>query len=140
MYAPNPEVTAELQKKDDLPVFKKRWWHRADRLDARPVIWSLDNRPDDWGRADYGPGGTLRPAWILRHKPSNHVFWFAVVVRLEIEDNSCSCTSTRGRFQPFQNRAIKRAYRRWHARNIQPEIDAQNEATVRQFYNHFITP
>lgn len=140
MYAPNPEVTAELQKKDDLPVFKKRWWHKANRLDARPVIWSLDNRPGDWETAKY-PGGEGR--WMtLLHKPSGHEFYFGYGEgpHLRTESTDCSCTNSGGRFQMFQKGAIRNAYWRWHDKVIQPAIDAQNEANAKQFYNHFVTP
>jgi len=30
------------------PVFKWRWWYSDDRLDIRPVLWSLRNHPEEW--------------------------------------------------------------------------------------------
>lgn len=69
-----PAAIAAVVRKPDtaeppkLPTFEPRWWHKPGRLDARPVMWSLRNRPDEWEPAD------RPPVWLLRHKPSGHVF------------------------------------------------------------------
>src|SRR5258708_16177680 len=60
---------AEIEATPRLPTFEPRWWYRADRLDARPVIWSLKNRPEEW-TVNYGG----RPHYYLKHHPTNHTF------------------------------------------------------------------
>jgi hypothetical protein len=39
-----------VDNRENLPRFAVRFWYRRDRLDARPVIWSLRNRPQAKGR------------------------------------------------------------------------------------------
>src|SRR5262245_46164259 len=82
---------------ETLPAFKRRWWHSARRLDARPVVWSLRNRPQDWEWA--------HREYTIRHKPSDHVFWVANGPGFyALYEANCSCTSRsdRGRFQRLQ--------------------------------------
>lgn len=106
-----------------LPVFKPRWWHRVDRLDARPVVWSLDNRPDDWV-CDCGD-------YVLTHKRSGHSLWIANGYGLySMQSPGCGCTSRGGAFQRFQQRAIHRAVRRWLSRHMNPD----------RFVAHFVRP
>jgi len=89
-----------------LPTFRPRWWYRNYRLDARPVAWSLRNRPEDWRWNTEGI--------TLRHVPSDHVFWIANG-SYSLYTANCSCQkNTRGRFQRFQALFVFRpAYRYW---------------------------
>lgn len=109
-----------------LPVFKPLPWFRDDRLDARPVAWSLRNRPDDWDEAT--------PGYTIRHKPSDHTFWIwngKGYYSLYAADCSCTTRSDRGRFQRFQQGIFHRAYRHW-LRHRPPPVDAE------QFAAHFV--
>lgn len=69
-----------------MPVFGARW-HSWSRLDIRPVLWSLRNRPEEWEQLKYR----------LVHKPSNHQFWTANgLFFYSLHDANCSCTKVRG--------------------------------------------
>jgi hypothetical protein len=93
-----PSVT----ERPALPTFPPRSWHRPDRLDARPVIWSLDNHPEEWEPADE------RPYWLLLHKPSGHVFRIAGGLARLTAPDECSCLrASGGYFQLFQGVRIK---------------------------------
>ena len=112
--------------KPDLPTFEPRWWYRGDRLDARPVAWSLRNRPDDW-QWHHQP-------YTIEHKPSRHVFWVGNgwgFYRLYEANCSCTSRSRRGHFQRFQQGVFGRAYRHWR-RHQAPPVDPQ------QFASHFV--
>lgn len=55
-------VLAEaVPTKPATPVFGPRW-HSRSRLDIRPVLWSLRNRPEEWQQGEY----------TLIHAPSKH--------------------------------------------------------------------
>src|SRR4051812_43776307 len=87
-------ATVETTEAPTLPTFASRWWYRPDRLDARPVAWSLRNRPEDWGWQHEG-------ITIVR-KPSEHVFWVANGPMFHgLYDANCSCNRTNGKFQSF---------------------------------------
>lgn len=112
-----------------LPTFQRHWWHRNNRLDARPVIWSLENRPQEWDLRF--PGSALV---LITHKPSQHTFdigWgFA-----HLYEARCSCNlrgDAENRFQLFQGLALKRAGRRWIRNSLRRSHDAE------QFQNHFV--
>ena len=106
-----------------LPSFNPRWWYRSDRLDARPVIWSLKNRPEDWEQGEY--------PWLIRHHPTGHVFSMIPVRLVGPEDCSCVHRSNQGRFQLFQCFALERAiWRKLHP--PRPPIDHE------QFSAHFV--
>lgn len=129
-----------VETKPALPVFKRRWWFRDDRLDARPVIWSLENRPEEW-EVDR----RSRPLTIT-HLPSKHEFWvgmggYHLWRAPNLDGTSCGCLglthSGETRFQRFQQVAFRRAYRNWLAWNRErraPEVSARNN----QFASHFI--
>lgn len=120
---PTCEIS-ETESTPALPAFKSRWWHRADRLDARPVIWSLYNRPEDWS-ADHD-------GYTIRHNPSKHRFWIANGWgHYALYEADCSCMQTRGRFQRFQQSAFGRAQKHWH-RNHHRRHDPEH------FAAHFV--
>lgn len=113
------EVTESI-----LPCFKSRWWYRRDKLDARPVAWSLRNRPQDW------EWQTTRLK--LRHIPSKHVFWTGVGGCF-LYDANCGCSHTRGRFQRFQSMFVmKPAVRAWQRLQIASRYQPEH------FASHFI--
>jgi len=92
-------------KIDEKPTFAPRWWYSKRRLDARPVIWALANRPADFRWQTEG--------LTLVHTPSKHVFWTGSH-NVGLYDAECSCsTETNGRFQRFQVRGFRRAVRAW---------------------------
>lgn len=110
-----------------LPSFTPRWWYRSDRLDARPVAWSLRNRPQDW---------RWRTENItLEHVPSRHVFWVGNgPMFYGLHEADCSCKSTRGRFQRLQARFVfGPAYRHWRNNHGRPRHDPVH------FAAHFVT-
>lgn len=111
-------------KPAELPTFRPRWWHREDRLDARPVMWSLRNRPEEWE--------WRHQPYTITHRPSKHTFWVGNGWGFySLYDADCSCTRSRGRFQRFQQGAFGRAFRQWR-RQQAPIIDQA------QFAAHFV--
>lgn len=119
-----------------LPVFQPHWWHRQDRLDARPVVWSLYNRPEDWEWKRYY-GDVVSDA-ILVHKPSKHEFWVATGIGFyRLHDANCSChRDTAGWFQRFQQYAFHRAFRHWR-RTYDPQTRGL-QLIKAQFASHFV--
>lgn len=120
-------TTTEKAEPPALPTFKPRWWHNRNRLDARPVMWSLRNRPDDWEWRN--------EPHTLRHKPSKHIFWVAngpgFYHLYETDGCSCLSSSNRGKFQRFQQIKFWHAFRCWR-RHQPPPVDQQ------QFAAHFV--
>lgn len=115
-------ITAEPK----MPTFKPRFWYDPNKLDARAMIWSLDNRPQDWehsGEPSYG---------YFTHIPSGHRFldhtWYQGGV---LSNTDCDCSS-RSQYQFGHTRAVKNAMRKLFDRTV--NAWAINE----QFANHFI--
>lgn len=104
-------VTSVTEQLSALPTFKARWWHRADRLDARPVIWSLRNRPEEWTWVLFADG--TNSGRRIVHVPSAHQFWVATRGFYRLERANCGCNDAGGRFQLFQQGAFHRAFIRW---------------------------
>lgn len=126
--AAKPARTDAPPARPCLPNFKRRWWYSERRLDARPVIWSLKNHPEEW-RYRFQSRDML-----ITHSPSRHSVWFLFHMGYRLDADGCSC-STRNKWQRFQlfsvGRAV-RAWRRWEARqNPTESIDVQ-------FRSHFI--
>lgn len=120
-------LNVETETKPALPVFKRRWWHRSDRLDARPVLWSLRNRPEEW-----------RPSYLtVLHVPSGHEFWCTWPCN-GLYRAGCSC-DTRGEenhFQVFQSFWFRLAAQRFVRAYREAERPASERAA--QFASHFI--
>lgn len=131
LTAPIAAALAKVEAKpDQLPTFKPRWWYRPHRLDARPVIWSLKNRPEEW-EYDSHP-----PYWV-QHIPSGHRFWIATFSGPAhlVSASGCGCLqrSNRGRLQLFQSYALKRAaHQMIRARETPPPVDHDH------FAAHFV--
>lgn len=107
-----------------VPVFPKRWWHSRKRLDIRPVLWSLRNRPGEWSVGEYR----------LLHVPSKHEFWIANgrgSYRLYHAD--CSCSSANRRFSFLQQFLFHSAFRDWQRLTRLDQDDIN-----KQFASHFI--
>lgn len=76
-----PEVTRAV-----MPVFKRRWW-QGKKLDHRPVVWSLRERPEEW-RIDMS-GNQMTQAF---HRPSTHSFRLDMGPWVKLySSNECSC-------------------------------------------------
>lgn len=107
-------------KPSEPPTFEPKWYFEKYRLDARPVMWSLKNRPDDW---EYAFGDSR----YLKHKPSGHVFSLAFDAVGLFDSNRCGCgTAIKGQFQMFQTgkfRKAARAWREWHRLKHNPPPD-----------------
>jgi len=123
-----PETTP-VKPEPKLPTFEWKWWFKKyGRLDARPIIWSLYNKPQDWERVapinDYPQR--------LRHKPSNHQFYFdtSFITQMYLVQANCGCVNQGKKFQRFQKRALKRAVNDWRAKDAAP--------IHKQFYSHFV--
>ena len=124
-------------QEEKLPEFKPRWWYSPDRLDARPVVWSLKNRPHEWNWRNYALDGSP-PTYsdmMLTHVPSQHHFWIGSAPyhypRLD-DDTICSCATLSGRWQMWQNPALRKAIREWVA---------QKRGNVfENFASHFVRP
>ncbi len=112
-----------------IPTFSSRRWHSRSRLDIRPVLWSLRNRPQDWQQDEFA----------LLHKPSKHEFWtangfwFYALYRAH-----CSCTrSGYGSFsfiQKIQFSFARRVVARMECARMSAELAEING----QFAAHFV--
>lgn len=131
---PPPALVAQKKKEeakgDGLPVFKRRWWFKDNRLDARPVAWSLVNRPQDWRYTD-------PEERVLEHIPSKHQFWVGSSRgNYHLWSARCGChhQSEGGGFQKFQQGLFHRAYMQWRKWHRPPQAEAE------RFANHFLHP
>lgn len=125
----DPKWQKSAQQIAEIPRFGRRW-HSWSRLDIRPVLWSLRNRPGEWEQGEY----------TLTHRPSKHEFWtangflFYSLYRTE----GCSCQSVRyGKFSLIQKFQFSMARIGWRWRNPQSPRMAEINA---QFAEHFIAP
>ena len=95
-------------KSASLPIFETKWWFSKQRLDARPVIWSLVNHPEEWNETSPG---------VMFHMPSEHEFRLGhdrPFRALGLLHAQCSChNDTTNLFQHFQSRAVRQAWRQW---------------------------
>lgn len=107
-----------------LPSFKPRFWYNPEKLDARPVAWSLRNKPEEWEWRN--------PGYTIRHKPSGHVFWVANGFgHYYLYNANCRCsTATNCKFQRFQQAVFHRAFRQWRV--------GQTKGVHEHFADHFI--
>jgi len=125
--APMPAKVTKTET-SALPEFKPRWWYKADRLDARPVIWSLDNHPEEW-RVTHEGNYNL----TITHIPSNHQFWSCLAMGYRLYRADCSCSSSSSRkWQRFQFWTVGRAIRQWVRNERAKENIAEN------FHSHFV--
>lgn len=106
-----------------LPTFKPRWWYSSRRLDARPVIWSLQNHPEEWALCS--------TRLTITHAPSHHTFWAFSVCRGLYSAGGCGCETSEAKFQLFQHGAYKRALRAW-GRAVRAPVDRE------RFASHFV--
>lgn len=123
---------SKWDKKDSVaPVFGRRW-HSFSRLDIRPVLWSLRNRPEEWEQTEF----------TLDHVPSKHRFWTANGFWFYslYEANGCSCQKVRhGSFSFIQK--IQFAFaRRTVARADRFKRNAELAAINTHFAEHFVSP
>lgn len=116
---PTPEQQATTSK---LPGFRPRWWYHPGKLDARPVIWSLYNHPEEWRWSMAG--------YRIEHEPSGHEFRIWGGRRLMSVDCGCSSASGWQFMQVFALAFAMRRWRKWEARR--PTSLHQN------FASHFI--
>lgn len=127
-----------LDAKPKLPTFTKGWrfWWSDTRLDARPVIWSLYNHPEEWEVENDTPGYRT----TIIHKPSRHVFVvgrFLDGEKTRLRDShSCSCISLGTHFHTGQATSFKRAARKMV---LGPYRAANRVETLKQFISHFDT-
>lgn len=108
-----------------IPTFKPRWWYSRDALDLRPVIWSLENHPEEW-RWD-------RETSRLIHIPSKHEFadhtWSYIGGTLR-SSAGCSCISSRHEYQIGHRAALVKAMRAF--------AEKRTPAVNDQFRSHFV--
>lgn len=109
------------------PIYAPRWWYSRGRHDARPIAWSLRNRPQDWS-IRHADGGDFA---YLTHKPSNHVFRVGSnqVPVLE-RRTSCDCSYIQ-KYQQFQRRDLRKAYLHFLTKD---------GTMATHFAEHFINP
>lgn len=126
---PFDAANANIPGVTDLPQFKPR--RNQSRLDFRPVIWSLRNRPDEW---EWGHGH-----YCIVHKPSRHEIWVSSGLEYYNLYNAggCSCTRLSTRTKPswWDRRRFHSAFKAWRRSHGQTDSAAIN----RQFAAHFIT-
>lgn len=145
-----PSVTCEVGSRiPRLPTFKPRWWYSDQRFDARPVVWSLRNRPEEWEAVDSsfssGPGWspvTGRYPDGLRHKPSGHIFRYfgdhaqRLVSAVSPSDGTvCSCLNQASDRKPQLGQRVRLWSAMWdwvEWKNPRPTVDH------RHFASHFV--
>ena len=124
------------------PVFKRRWWYSDHKHDGRPVLWSIENRPQDWEALDHQLApiqpNTDRDAYYFRHKPSKHVFRVFPYGRgFSLDDSTrCGCSHSSD-FQWFHAGALRRAYHKW---TVAHGIDSasRHRRGAARFQSHFV--
>lgn len=130
--------SAKVIEKPAVPQWSPKWWYDLKKLDGRPIIWSLKNRPDDWS-IDSGN-------CVLTHKPSDHQFWVYMGQFYLWHTPGCGCQrGTDTYFQRGQHFRLRWALRRWkmHTKyNIQQRKKDQKikDAAHQQFlktHKHF---
>lgn len=129
-----PMIPAKVEDKvAGPPTFKPKWWYSANKLDARPVIWSLENHPEEWEAAgNPSPGQSFN----ILHKPSQHLFWVSSVLKqMNLRDGDhCSC---QGRaFQLGQSRTAYFAAQQWLYNSAERGPTGQEISD--QFVSHFV--
>jgi|SRR5215469_195367 len=108
------------------PRFEKFDGYDPNKLDARPLIWSLENKPEEWSYPGPRPDNHAL-AFYLRHEPSNHLFnisWHENLCGLAAAE--CSCHATSHQFQTGQALELYAAAVAW-----------DKEMIRRQFAEHF---
>jgi hypothetical protein len=102
-----PKNEPEVDQKKP-PEFTRRWWYSSRRLDARPLAWSLVNRPHEWAWSSQN---------LIVHMPSTHIYWIGTNQKaFQYDAPYCNCQSaSRGRFQRGQQRMFRNAFNTWKA-------------------------
>ncbi len=130
-----PETAIKIPEQPKVPTWKPRWWYDLRKLDARPVIWSLKNRPQDW-RYDRYP----RPITII-HTPSNHEFWITMGSSYLYRTDGCGCQrSKEQKFQKGQHFRLRWALRQWNRHYHQKLNEPSKQKKIDQhkhFQEHF---
>ena len=113
-----------------MPEFKNP---PKDRLDVRPVCWSMRNHPQDWQFTEF----------TLRHRPSGHDFWIASGFSYyRLYEARCSCMSVgNGRFSVRQKLMFHRAMRTLQKlqRETPSDIKARERKRIADINAHFMT-
>lgn len=118
------------------PQFGPQPWHSRGYLDARPVIWSLRNRPEQWERRNVT--GYDDNYCIMYHKPSRHSFY---ETGWGLQSASCSCTghpARGGRFSFAQRWQVRAAFRHWRRTWGRQQRLAEISKINEQFTAHFV--
>jgi hypothetical protein len=125
-------VVPHIPATPTMPVFEPRWWRSKTRLDIRPVLWSLRNRPEEWTQTEY----------TIMHVPSQHEFWTAngFFSYSLYRAGGCSCTRARGGgFSLLQKFEFSAALSKWTYWDRSRQAAAATGVNV-QFAAHFLTP
>jgi hypothetical protein len=122
---------SSLDTRPQCPNFRPR--RNKYRLDLRPAIWSLRNRPEEW---EFHAG-------FIVHVPSKHVFYahgtcttngFTDHKIGDLSDHHTRCSCTCANRAPLRDRIRFRfALLDWRHRKEYPDI----EKRYHQFMNHF---
>lgn len=102
------------------------------RLDIRPVVWSLLNKPEDWkwGYNNY----------TIYHVKSNHQFWVTSGPYRLYGADHCSCQQVADGTgfsiaQRYKFGVAFRAWKRWErTQRVVPRVEAINK----EFRQHFV--
>lgn len=125
-------VVPHISATPAMPVFKPRWWRSKTRLDIRPVLWSLRNRPEEWRQDEY----------TIVHMPSRHEFWTAngFFAYSLYRSNGCSCQRARGGgFSLLQKFEFSAAWSKWIYWDRSRQAATASEINA-QFAAHFLAP
>jgi hypothetical protein len=119
----------EFAGSDNFPTLRPR--RNKRRLDLRPAIWSLRNRPEEWKMS--------LPGYIVIHIPSDHRFWISFgSYAMPYLTGECSCEEIPSRNAPsFIDRwNFMLAFRAWRKGRLNRESDGMVNIN-RQFASHF---
>lgn len=135
-FRPDAGDEAMIHSKPVLPVFKPRFWWSPDRLDVRPVLWSMRNKPEDWA-VQRLPRPRFDGGWML-HTPSQHSFqvggfWAGDRAGLRNSRN-CGCSQSSKKFHTGQAHRFNRmAWKFFRAEGAR-----QGVAVAKEFHSHFV--
>lgn len=115
-------VTGEPKPKV-MPKFEAPIHFHPNRLDARPLIWLLENKPEEWSYP-YARPISLDSPFLIRHGESEHEpnhDYVADLHESQLYRADCDCSHSSRRFQEGQSEQFHAAAKAWDAARQQAQ-------------------
>lgn len=127
-------VVPAIQKPEQVekPVTKEpnlsQWYHNPKwRLDIRPMLWSLYNKPEEWTQTTYR----------LTHNPSCHAVYFSNGWPFyELFGQQCDCETRK--LSLGQKWQLRRAVAGWRSTVGRVRSEVEQVKINQRFASHFI--